>query len=361
MGTASLDPAEYVRRRVPEAHGAFSWNAAAFARLSPAERASWQQIFRARFHAALGGLFAWEKPDPEVSVEEAQQFDGYRREAMTFTTRPGLRAFGYLLIPDDCPPGRPGVLCLPGHGRGVDGIVGIAEDGSQRPLPSSAPEDGGSDGYSGDFALQCVAQGWPTFALEQISFGRRRTPAAVANGPGASSCSHDSTAALMLGETVSGWRVWDAQRALDILAARPEVDAARLATMGISGGGLTSLFTAALDERVSAAVVSGYFNTWAASVLSIPHCVDNYAPGLLPLCEMPDLAALVAPRALFTESGRDDPIFPLPAFEDAVRQAREIYTAFGSPERFDAAVFAGGHRFDGAAAFAFLRAQFGAG
>ena len=164
----------------------------------------------------------------------------------------------------------------------------------------------------------------------------------------------------MLGETMSGWRVWDAMRALDYLETRVDcVDPSRLGSMGISRGGLVSLFAAALDTRIAACVVSSYFNTFAASVLSIDLCVDNYVPGLLQLCEMPDLAALVAPRALFAVSGDADPIFSIEAFRAAVDQAAEIYRAFGVPDKFTSECFAGGHRFHGVGAFDFLRKNLG--
>jgi len=161
-------------------------------------------------------------------------------------------------------------------------------------------------------------------------------------------------AALMLGETITGWRVRDARRAIDLLAERPDVDPSRIGTIGISGGGLTSLFTAALDERVAACGVSGYFNTWAGSVLAVDHCVDNFVPGLLDLCEMPDLAALVAPRPLFVESGDRDPIFPLATFRTALAQATRIYDAGGRPAHLGHEVFAGDHFFHGKQMLPFL-------
>jgi hypothetical protein len=336
----TLDPRAYAQARVA-AQGRPS--------LSPAE-------LRPRLAALLGGLDAWERPPLEARVTDTQQLDGYRREAVEFTTRPGLAAFGYMLTPDDLSAGerRPAVLCLPGHGRGVDSIIGIAADGSQRKMSAW-------DEYQADFALQCVFHGYPTFALEQISFGHRRGPAAMKEGGGASSCQDDSMAALMLGETMTGWRVWDAMRALDYLQTRPEVDGARLATMGISGGGLTSLFTGALDERVTVCVVSGYLNTFADSVLSIHHCVDNYAPGLSALCEMADVAGLVAPRALYAESGSRDPIFPLTAFQATAREVASRYAAAGVPDRFAWDVFDGEHRWDGAGVWPFLERVFGGG
>ena len=343
-----FDTGVYRRSRIEALEGRCAWNRSQAAAMMPEERTAWQGNFRRDFGEALGGLDTWERPPLAPAVTETRQLDGYRRETVTFTTRPGLRAFGYLLIPDDCPPGSPAVLCLPGHGRGVDSIVGIAPDGSQRPLDRS-------DEYAQDFALQCVRRGYPTFALELPSFGRRRDAKAHAQGPDANSCTRDSMAALMLGETLAGWRVWDSARALDYLETRTDcVDPARLAVLGISGGGLAALFTAAWDTRVRACIVAGYFNTFQASILSIDHCVDNYVPSLLRLAEMPDLAALVAPRALFAESGRADPIFPFVAFEMAVTQARDIYQTFGAPEHFDSEAFNGGHQFHGVGAFTFL-------
>lgn len=344
------DTGVYRRGRIEATEGRYAWGRAQAAARTPEERAAWQEDFRRDFGEALGGLDDWERPPLEPDVVETRQLDGYRREAVSFTSRPGLRAFGYLLVPDGCPPRSPAVLCLPGHGRGMDTLVGIAPDGSQRPLQ-------GPGEYAQDFGLQCVARGYPAFALELPGFGLRRDDGARAQGPDASSCARDSVAALMLGETLAGWRVWDAGRALDYLETRTDcADPAHLAVLGISGGGLAALFTAAWDTRVRACLVSAYFNTFRASILSIDHCVDNYVPGLLRLAEMPDLAALVAPRALFAESGRSDPIFPFAAFEEAVAQARDIYQTFGVPDRFGAEAFDGGHQFHGVGAFAFLEA-----
>jgi hypothetical protein len=326
----TLDPRAYVAARIAETHPRRVWN-------RDDDFAAWQDTLRAELAACIGLPDAAERVPLDARITETVQASGHRRERIEFTTRPSLTAMGYLLLPEDGGEARPAVLCLPGHGAGVDAIVGIL------------PED-----YSANFALQCVARGYPTFAIEQISFGHRRDAEARSAGQGASSCNRDSAAALMFGETMTGWRVWDAMRALDYLQTRPEVDPNRLITMGISGGGLTSLFTAALDTRVAAAVVSGYLNTFADSVLAINHCVDNYAPGLRNLCEMADIACLVAPRLLFAESGARDPIFPLSTFEKAVAQVSACYAAANVPDRFGYEVFDGDHRFHGVGAFTFL-------
>lgn len=281
------------------------------------------------------GITRFSTVDTALHVVREHPGSGYRHFEIAFDSRESCRVNGHLLLPEGIEAPRPGILCLPGHGVGVDAIVGLAEEP-----------------YHADFALQCVRHGYPTLAIEQCSFGKRRSNDLFC------SCHADSTTALMLGETATGWRVWDAMRALDLLSDHPLVDARRLATMGISGGGLTSLWTAALDERVAVAVVSGYFNTFRDSILSINHCVDNFVPGVLRLCEMPDFAGLVAPRSLFVEGGERDDLFPIEAFYRAVSIAEGIYEAFGVPERFGSEAFEGEHQFHGARAFAFLEEQF---
>jgi hypothetical protein len=168
------------------------------------------------------------------------------------------------------------------------------------------------------------------------------------------SCRPAACAALLFGQTMAGWRVWDAMRAIDYLATRPDVDPARVATLGASGGGTTSLLTAAVDERVKVAVVSAYFNTFRDSIVSISHCPDNYVPGLLQDMELYDLSGLVAPRALFVESGRNDRIFPITGSQKAAAKAREIFAASGVPDLFGYEIHDGGHEVHLVGAFEFL-------
>ena len=77
-------------------------------------------------------------------------------------------------------------------------------------------------------------------------------------------------------------------------------------------------------------------------------------PGLLTDMELHDVAGLVAPRALFVESGENDRIFPIAGFRTAAERARRIYAAFGVPEQMGAEAHPGVHEFHGVGAFAFL-------
>ena len=309
-----------------------------------ADTEAWRQELRATLIELMGG-FPEEPCALSPAVTDRVEFRTYTRETVYFRSRPGSTVLGYLLVPKRLRAPAPAVLCLHGHGRGVDDIVGIREDGKMRSRLG---------GYQKDFALQCVRRGYVVLAIEQLGFGHRRDATARAGRPRASSCMPAAGAALLLGRTMIGWRAWDAIRAIDYLAARPEVDADRLAVMGISGGGATTFFTAAVDERVKNAVVSGYFCTFRDSIYSIPHCMDNYIPGILRYAEMYDLAGLIAPRSLFVETGTDDRIFPVEATRRAVCKAREIYRAMDADGRLGFEVFEGTHQFHGAGAFEHL-------
>ena len=305
----------------------------------------WQQRARRALVDRLGGFPPTRAP-LNAEVLETADFGSYTREKIVFDTRHNLSAFGYLLLPKGVARPLPGIVCFSGHGRGLADILGMADDGSQR--ARGVP-------YAREYALQCVEHGYATFAVEQLAFGTRRDEAARKAGVGENSCRPAACAAVLFGQSMAGWRVWDAMRSIDYLETRPEVNATRIATLGASGGGTTSLLTGAVDERVKVAVVSAYFNTFRDSIVSISHCPDNYVPGLLRDMEMYDLAGLVAPRRLFVESGRNDPIFPIAGSQFAAAKAQAIYRTFGVPERMGYEIHNGAHEFNGVAAFEFMK------
>ncbi len=316
----------------------------AFQASTKVEAERWQRDLRAKLVELLGG-FPDEKCDLLPRVVETKEFPTYTRETVLFQSRPNMTVFGYLLLPKDFETPGPVILCLHGHGRGVDDIVGIQEDGAMRTEYGE---------YQNDFALQCVEHGYAALAIEQFGFGHRRDGAAQERGSGNSSCQPASGAAFLLGQTMIGWRVYDAVRSLDYLSTRPEIDMNHVGVMGISGGGTTTFHSAAIDERFKVAVVSGYFNTFRDSILSISHCIDNYIPGILRYAEMYDLAGLIAPRAMFVESGTEDTIFPIDATRFAFNRAKEIFRVFDAEDKLGIEVFEAAHSFHGVGAFQYL-------
>ena len=309
---------------------------------SEAER--WQMELREKLVELVGGF-----PEQRVALQpqtiETRDFPGYRREKFVFTSRPGVAVAGYLLTPKDVKPPYAGVICVPGHGRGADDLVGIDEHGADRT---------NKDGYQHDFAIQVAEHGMAAVAIEPMAFGCRRDAANMKLGPGQSACQPSAGAALLFGQTMIGWRVWDVMRTIDWIEQRPELDGKRVGCMGISGGGTCTQFSAALDTRIKAAFVSGYMNTFRDSILSIAHCIDNYVPGILNWAENYDVAGLIAPRYLFSEGGEQDPIFPVAATRYSFSRVRKVYEVLGVPERAGQEIFSGEHWFHGNEGLPFL-------
>ena len=205
-------------------------------------------------------------------------------------------------------------------------------------------------------AIQWVRRGFGVLAVEPLGFGHRRDATARAAGPDVTSCEPAAGAALLLGETLLGWRVHDLVRAVDYAETRSELDASRLAICGISGGATAALFATALEPRLRAALLSGYLTSFGASIARKPHCICNYVPGLGRLCEMVDIAALVAPRPLFLEHGTRDALYPVDAACEAFEGLRPVWSTLGAPDAIGLEVFEGVHEFSGRRGLPFVSA-----
>ena len=304
----------------------------------------WQQQLRARL-IDLVGVFPPERQPLRPVTLETRAFPGYRREKIVFDSRPGASVLAYLLLPANAKTPAATMICVPGHGRGVDDIVGIDEQGRDRTDKA---------GYQHDFAIQVAEAGMAAVAIEPMGFGCRRDPLNARQGLSRKACEPVAGGALLVGETLIAWRVWDVMRTLDYIATRSELDSSRVGCMGISGGGTVTVFATALEPRIRAALVSGYLNTFRDSVGSLAHCIDNYVPGILNWAEMHDIAGLIAPRPLFVESGEKDNIFPITASIESFNHVREIYGVFGAADRVEQEVFPGEHSFWGKRGIPFL-------
>jgi dienelactone hydrolase len=334
-----FDPVAYSRDRYAQAPRRLRFQA----RTRP-EAEEWQKTLHAKLTELVGGFPSQRQPLRPITLD-TRTFPGYRREKIVFDSSPGVSVLAYLLLPEKARTPAATMICVPGHGRGVDDIVGIDEHGADRTDKA---------GYQHDFAIQAAEAGMAAVAIEPMAFGCRRDAITARKGLSTSACQPAAGGALLVGQTMVGWRVWDVMRTLDYIATRAELDSSRVGCMGISGGGTVTLFSTALDPRIRAAFVSGYLNTFRDSVGSLSHCIDNYVPGILNWAEMHDVAGLIAPRPLFVESGEKDDIFPIRASIESFTRTREIYGVFGGQDLVEQEVFPGEHSFWGKRGLPFL-------
>ena len=308
------------------------------------ESEQWQKALRSKVVELIGGFPAERQPLRPISLE-TRTFPAYTREKIVFNSRSDVSVLAYLLMPNKAPRPAPVMICIPGHGRGVDDIVGIDELGNERTDKA---------GYQHDFAIQVAEAGMAALAIEPMGFGCRRDPVNARQGLSRKACDPAAGGALLVGETMVGWRVWDVMRTIDYIATRPELDQSRVGCMGISGGGTITVFSTGLDQRIGVALVSGYLNTFRDSIGSLAHCIDNYVPGILKWAEMYEVAGLIAPRPLFVESGEKDNIFPIRASIESFEEVKKIYSLFGVPDLVEQEVFPEEHLFWGKRGIPFL-------
>jgi murein DD-endopeptidase MepM/ murein hydrolase activator NlpD len=241
---------------------------------------------------------------PTVRAKGTVRRDGYRLEKLTFESWPGMEVPAVLYVPDGLAGRAPGIVSISGH---TD--VSKAADYVQRRN------------------VNLALRGCVVLAYDYAAHGERRT-AGDARGPEGAN-GHGIRSFSFSRRTATGLEVLDAVRALDVLASRPEVDAARLGFTGESGGGNSTYWAAAVDSRVKLAVpVSSVttFDYWIRTDVNWDW--HQRPPGIRRLADIGTLLALHAPEPLLVISSRrgtDDQEFPLDEAERSHQWARHVY------------------------------------
>jgi dienelactone hydrolase len=293
----------------------------------------WRLRLAARLDHALG-------PQPDavplaVEVLDSVDCGTYRRDHVVYDSERFMSVPAYLLVPHDRHEPGPAMLAVHGHGPGKDETCAVVE--------TEDPDNG--------YGHALAEQGYVVLAPDLRTFGER----AEWNPPDIYACNLQFVQASMLGYVPLALDLWDLARGLDLLCADPLVDEHRIGMVGLSFGATCTLFLAALDQRISAAVVSCYFNSWK-DCAAIPWnmCGSQVTSGIVRAFDHADLAASIAPRPLLVQSGTEDAIFPVAAARREMMKVRAVYDDLGAPGNVEHDVFEGGHRFDPSRPYSFL-------
>lgn len=285
--------------------------------------------WREKTRRLLSGLLGLEKMEEcdlhPITMEKAVTLpDGIRREHIRIQTEPDIWMTMYLLIPADADPNTRLFLCPPGHnGAGKYTVAGLGEYGAIKEKIEQ---------YQYDYGMQLAKKGFVAVCPDCRGFGERREAVADAKDPVLGlkgDCYWLAHMGEPLGIPAAGMLVWDLMRLIDYLELRNEWDTEHIGCLGFSGGGMQTLYLAALDERIQYAVISGYMYGFRDALLTLNrNCSCNYIPHLWEHLDMGDIASLIAPRPLVIQSCRQDRLNGPRGIVNAVEQAAVIEKAY---------------------------------
>lgn len=307
---------------------------------SAADVAAWRTSSRAALERLLG-MDTMKTCGLDPKVTDRVDCGDYTRERVEIHTEPGIVMPIFVLVPKTGNAPFPVVICPHGHsGGGKAAVAGIGTE----PKIADAIKN-----FNYDYGVAFCRAGCIAICPDARGFGERQENAAkrdILN----SSCQWINQMALPLGQTVTGMWVWDLKRAADYADSRVDCDAKRIGCAGLSGGGLQTLWFTALDDRIKAAVVSGYFYGVKESLLDMhTNCSCNYVPHLWENADHGDLGALIAPRPLMVQTGDEDNLNGAGNLDNVKPQidlARRAYDALGARENLHHDIFHGPHRWD---------------
>ncbi len=290
----------------------------------------------------LGAFPASAPPlDPQTVGEE--DCGDYVRRKVSLQVQPGDGMPAYLLIPKTVLEANaarvPAVICFYGTTGGAGKLTTAGLSG-RRPGDPSHPNL--------SFALDMVRAGFIACAPDYLRDGERIHPG---DAP------YDTTRFYeqFPDWSIHGKDVWDTMRAVDYLQTLGFVDADRIGMVGHSYGGHSTIFAAALEPRIRAAVANGPVSAfrehgmhWAVpkgarSSQSLP-ALRKYI--LDPDLDLPvtfaEFTALIAPRPLLVGQAVGE---RRPLEEQNAAEVAQVYRSLGAGENVRYVWYAGDHDF----------------
>lgn len=345
--------------------------------------------FAARRLAARRRVIELMAPPPRPravtpTVQHRHEFDGLEIETLSWPQPAGAPTEAWVFRPIGATGRLPAVLAMHDHGAfKFYGKEKIAQIGSPiHPLVAVHR----AEAYSGRaWVNELARRGYVVLVHDAYAFGSRRvrfadlppelrgkvpdddnSPTGIA-AYNQWAAEHEHVMAKSLfcaGTTWPGVFTAEDQTALDVLAARPDVDPARLGCVGLSGGGLRAGFLAGLDDRIRAGVCVGMMTTWRDFLLnkSHTHTWMCFVPLLPRDLDFPEIMGLRAPLPSLVMNTRGDGLFTLAGMQDAEAVLRRVYASAGHPDHFRCSWHEGPHQFDRAMqeeAFKWLSEQLG--
>ncbi|HTZ75345.1 MAG TPA: acetylxylan esterase [Candidatus Aquilonibacter sp.] len=269
---------------------------------------------------------AWPQKTPlNARVTGTLDRGDYKVEKVIFESRPDFPVTANLYLPPRPVHAAPGVVCPCGHtasGKAADEYQSIGQT--------------------------LARQGYLVLVYDPIGQGERYqyvdAQLKPIHGGGTSEHLYAGNQQFLVGEFFGSWRAWDGIRALDYLLTRTEIDPARVAVSGVSGGGTMTTWLAAVEHRWCAAAPCCFVTTFRRNLENeLPADTEQCPPHALALgLDHSDFIAAFAPKpVILLDEERD--FFDIRGVEEAFGRLRALYKLLGAEDNVQMSAGPGYH------------------
>lgn len=282
--------------------------------------ASWLDALRAHYLTCLGGPFP-APPPLRPRLRETMRKDGYRIESLTYESPLGGQIPAMLLVPDGATASHP-----------VPGIAVWHQHNGEYDLGKSEPA-----GLAGNpmhhTAVALVREGYVVVCPDALCFEERQDPSGkLKNGDYER---FEFLRQIVRGRSMAWVNVVDMRCAVDLLCQRPEVLSNRLGCYGHSMGSTHCWLVGPLEPRLKCIVGNCCLPTYeAVEQEHLLHCFPNFVPGWSQYGDTPEIASLIAPRALHLNLGEKDGGSPIESARRGLDRIAQVYAKAGASENF---------------------------
>ncbi|MCU0710211.1 MAG: acetylxylan esterase [Pirellula sp.] len=273
-------------------------------------------------------------------VHGLKELDGYAIAKTYFESLPGFYVTGTLYLPRDGKPAntkRPGVLCP--HGHWDNGRFYHASDAETKNLLATGAErfESAARNHMQARCVQLARMGCVVFQYDmigyadsqQISFDRAHRFGIKISNPdvGAGKWLLYSPQAEGLMQSTMALQTINSLQAFEFLANREDVDAAKIAITGASGGGTQSFIAAALEPRIAAAMPAVMVSTAMQGGCTCENaCQLRVGTGNV------EIAATIAPRPLGLTAAND---WTKNIEKDGFPELQKVYDLFNAKKQVE--------------------------
>jgi len=274
--------------------------------------------FRERLLQCLGG--PWPEPcDLRPKLRETIRKDGFRIESVTYEAESNDPIPAYVLIPDGVDASRPAPAVAVWHQHNGQWQLGKVEPAGLAGMPMH---------HTG---VALVREGYVVLCPDALCFGERRHEQ-LKDGDYER---FEFLRYVVAGKCMAWKNILDMRRAVDYLCSRPEVKKDCIGCYGHSMGSTFTWLVGPWEARLKCLVGNCCLPTYKAIHRThILHCFPNFIPGLYQHGDTPDVAALIAPRALHLNFGELDGGSPIREVREAVQTIARAYEHAGAAEKF---------------------------